>query len=362
MSTSSIFAHELADPAIELTLVSDPAVKAKGTVREISPTVDKATGTVRAKVGIEHPPAAMTLRAAVIGEGRLQPRKLAVVPWSALSSGNGQPAVWTVDPQTRTVSLRPITIEGYETGKILVREGLQPGEVVVTGGAQFLRPTAGCCVHRRSGLMNSILTSVAALGTAGLLVACQEQQHAEAPAPRPVLTVAVAPQTARTLGFAGTVEPRYKSDLGFRVLGRIISRDVDVGDIVKKGQRLATLDPLTYQLAVRSAQADLASATARLENAAATEARQRTLLRQNVATQAQYDAAKEALETAEASVNRAKAELEKAKERLSYTELSADFDGVVTAVAGGTRAGGPAGADGRHGGSPGHPRGRARPA
>ena len=180
--------------------------------------------------------------------------------------------------------------------------------------------------------MNSILTSVAALGTAGLLVACQEQQHAEAPAPRPVLTVAVAPQTERTLGFAGTVEPRYRSDLGFRVLGRIISRDVDVGDTVKKGQRLATLDPLTYQLAVRSAQADLASATARLENAAATEARQRTLLRQNVATQAQYDAAKEALETAEASVNRAKAELEKAKERLSHTELSADFDGVVTAV------------------------------
>ena len=136
----SIFAHKLANPAIELTLVSDPAVKAKGTVREISPTVDKATGTVRAKVGIEHPPAAMTLRAAVIGEGRLQPRKLAVMPWSALSSGNGLPAVWTVDPQTSTVSLRTITIEGYETGKILVREGLHPGEVVVTGGTQLLRP------------------------------------------------------------------------------------------------------------------------------------------------------------------------------------------------------------------------------
>ena len=82
----SIFTHELANPAIALTLVSDPAVKAKGTVREISPTVDRATGTVRAKVGIEHPPAAMTLGAAVVGEGRFQPRKLVVIPWSALSS------------------------------------------------------------------------------------------------------------------------------------------------------------------------------------------------------------------------------------------------------------------------------------
>ena len=38
------------------------------------------------------------------------------------------------------MSLKPITVEGYETGKVVVREGLQPGEIVVTGGAQFLRP------------------------------------------------------------------------------------------------------------------------------------------------------------------------------------------------------------------------------
>jgi membrane fusion protein, multidrug efflux system len=63
-----------------------------------------------------------------------------MVPWSALSSENGRPAVWIVDPRTRAVSLKPITIEGYDTGKIVVREGLRPGEVVVTGGAQFLRP------------------------------------------------------------------------------------------------------------------------------------------------------------------------------------------------------------------------------
>lgn len=136
----SILSHKPADRAIELTLVSDPTIKTIGAVREISPTVDSSNGTVRVKIGIEHPPAAMTLGAAVIGEAGFLPRKLVVLPWTALSSRNGQPAVWTVDPRTKAVSLKPIAIAGYETGKVLVRDGLQPGEIVVTKGAQFLRP------------------------------------------------------------------------------------------------------------------------------------------------------------------------------------------------------------------------------
>lgn len=181
--------------------------------------------------------------------------------------------------------------------------------------------------------MRATLVPLTLLGAGALLAACKDKDHAEAPAPRPVLSVVVAPQTARSIGFAGTVEPRYTSDLGFRVLGRIVSRDANVGDMVEKGQRLATLDPVTYELALRSAQAALASATARLENAAATEARQRTLLQQHISNQAQFDSATQALESAQAGVTRAKADLDKAEEQLSFTELRADFTGVVTAVA-----------------------------
>ncbi|QEL23840.1 efflux RND transporter periplasmic adaptor subunit [Bosea sp. F3-2] len=181
--------------------------------------------------------------------------------------------------------------------------------------------------------MNPILISLTVLGSAALLSGCKEEHHAEVPALRPVLSVVVTPQTARTLGFAGTVEPRYKSDIGFQVLGRIVSRDVNVGDAVKKGDRLARLDPVAYELAVRSAHADLASASARLENAAATEARQRKLLSQDISNQAQFDAATQVHESALAGITRATAELEKAEEQLSYTELHADFDGVVTTVA-----------------------------
>ena len=138
--------------------------------------------------------------------------------------------------------------------------------------------------------MKPILKTVAIVGAAAALLAgCRENEHTEALAPRPVLSVAVGSQIEGAVVFAGTIEPRYKSDHSFQVLGRIISREVNVGSLVKKGQRLATLDPLTFQLAVRSAQADLAIATARRENAVATEVRQRTLLHQTVATQAQYE-------------------------------------------------------------------------
>lgn len=136
----SIFTRELANPGIELTLLSDPTVRAMGIMREIAPTVDPSTGTVRVKFSVEHPPAAMALGAAVVGAGRFQPRQFVVMPWSALSSKSGQPAVWIVDPQTKAVSLEPITIEGYDTGKVIVRDGIEPGEIVVTSGTQLLRP------------------------------------------------------------------------------------------------------------------------------------------------------------------------------------------------------------------------------
>ncbi len=136
----SLFIQEPVDQSVEIRLLSDPGVRATGKVREVSPTVDPASGTVRVKIGIERPPAAMTLGTAVSGEGRFKPRKAIVLPWSALSSQEGQPAVWIVDPASKVVSLRPIVVERYDTGRIVVREGLRPGEIVVTAGAQLLRP------------------------------------------------------------------------------------------------------------------------------------------------------------------------------------------------------------------------------
>src|SRR6185436_2705347 len=104
--------------------------------------------------------------------------------------------------------------------------------------------------------------------------------------------------------FAGTIEPRYQTDLGFRVFGRMVARFVDVGAVVTKGQELAALDPAVQALAVRSAQAAVVNAEAQFVNAQAEEARQHDLVQRNITPQAQYELVERNRETAQASLTR----------------------------------------------------------
>ena len=126
---------------VDLSLLSDPAVTATGRIREVSPLINPQTGTVEVKVGLDAVPPEMQLGAAVAGSVRQSILKDAImVPWQALAAGDGRPAVWVVDPGGNTVTLRPITIERYDSGQILVSGGLKSGEKVVTSGSQMLRP------------------------------------------------------------------------------------------------------------------------------------------------------------------------------------------------------------------------------
>jgi RND family efflux transporter MFP subunit len=178
--------------------------------------------------------------------------------------------------------------------------------------------------------MKTFGNSLFGLGTLLALAACHKQETA--PPIRPVLSVVVSPEVTAKAGFAGTIEARYQSSFSFRVLGRIIARDVNVGDRVNKGTQLAALDPVPFELAVRTAEADLANAEAQLHNATATEERQRNLFSQGATAKAQFEAAQHGLESAKAGVTRARANLDKAQEQLGYTKLHTDSDGVVTAV------------------------------
>ncbi len=163
------------------------------------------------------------------------------------------------------------------------------------------------------------------------LTACQPSQEAPPPPVRPVLTALVQPTDSVTFGpFAGTVEPRYQSQLGFQIGGRVVARDVTVGDVVKKDQRLAALDPIVSRFDLSRAEAELADAKAQAENATATEARTRRLTEGGNVTQAQLDAAVARRDTAQARLAQAGASLQKARDQIGYTELRADFDGVVT--------------------------------
>jgi RND family efflux transporter MFP subunit len=167
-----------------------------------------------------------------------------------------------------------------------------------------------------------------ALATAGC------KQEAEVPEPiRPVVSAVVEPRPLSGASAAGIIEPRFKSDLGFRVVGRLISRPVNVGDSVVEGQVLGTLDSTALELAVRWARADLSKAKAQLVNASADEDRKLRLVATDATSRQSVDNAEQVRAGAESTMARAQANLTKAVEQLGYAQLKAEFAGVVIAVA-----------------------------
>ncbi|MGO7718845.1 efflux transporter periplasmic adaptor subunit, partial [Rhizobium johnstonii] len=87
-------------------------------------------------------------------------------------------------------------------------------------------------------------------------------------------------------------------ELGFRILGRMIARNVNVGDLVKKDYVVAAIDPLALELAVRNAQSDVENRDAQLRNAVTTEQRQRAQLESRSGTEASLEEAEQARRTA----------------------------------------------------------------
>jgi len=128
------------DIAVDVTLITNPAIRASGHVREIAPTVDTSTGTVRVKVGLDDATPDIPLGAAVIGNIHLPPVTAYALPWSALFGDAAGPAVWVVDTATNTVSIKPVTVSRFIPDSVIVTEGLEAGERVVTRGLQLLRP------------------------------------------------------------------------------------------------------------------------------------------------------------------------------------------------------------------------------
>lgn len=174
-----------------------------------------------------------------------------------------------------------------------------------------------------------------ALAAALALSACSasNDQPAEAVV-RPVLTTVATAIDSESIGpFVGTVQSRQQTVMSFQLPGRVLTRDVAIGDLVKQGQLLATLDSSVQEFQLGTAQANLASALAQFSNLAASEARVAQLLETNTAAQAQLDAATTARQTAEAQRDQAKANVERAQDQLGYTRIVAETDGVVVSTA-----------------------------
>jgi multidrug efflux pump subunit AcrA (membrane-fusion protein) len=80
----------------------------------------------------------MTLGSAIAGTTGRKPATEIAVPWTALTATGSKPAVWIVDPRTRTASLKPVTVGAYEAGAVLIKQGLEAGDRVVVDGGKLL--------------------------------------------------------------------------------------------------------------------------------------------------------------------------------------------------------------------------------
>lgn len=131
----ALLGHELEDVA-EVMLLSGGATY-KATVREVSPTIDTTTGTIRVKLALKDAPDA-PLGSGVMVTARYKPETLIELPWSAMTSYGGRPAVWKVDPKTHAVSLHTVTVGTYSSERFSTESGVTEGEIVVSNGTKFL--------------------------------------------------------------------------------------------------------------------------------------------------------------------------------------------------------------------------------
>ena len=77
---------------------------------------------------------------AVIGRLNVPQPPAITLPWAALSSAAGQPAIWKVDPAALSVAQVPVTISAYGGDTITLSGGVTTGDIVVTDGSQLLFP------------------------------------------------------------------------------------------------------------------------------------------------------------------------------------------------------------------------------
>jgi RND family efflux transporter MFP subunit len=164
------------------------------------------------------------------------------------------------------------------------------------------------------------------------VAACGRPEVPSAPVPPVVLAQAMSAAGADVAAFAGEVKPRHEADLGFRIGGKLIAREADVGTRVKKGQPLARLDPSDVALQAEAAKAALAAAETEARYAKAEYERYQNLYRQQFVSESALDQKRNLFDANQAKYEQAKANLAVTRNQAAYATLVAPEDGVITAI------------------------------
>ncbi|WP_105739739.1 efflux RND transporter periplasmic adaptor subunit [Cronobacter dublinensis] len=195
------------------------------------------------------------------------------------------------------------------------------------------------CLHHLYGAARhfsflSLLPVMALAVTLPLLTGCGDDHRSDQPAPpRPVRYLVIAPDASAPASVrTGDIRAHDETTLSFRTDGRITSRLVDIGAAVRAGQLLATLERATGENQTASAQADRQSAQAAERVAALNLKRMQALMPSGAIARSQLDSARADWQSAVARLKSSEAALRNAEENLSWTQLVAPADGVITGV------------------------------
>ncbi|MDB5778449.1 MAG: efflux transporter, family, subunit [Polaromonas sp.] len=178
--------------------------------------------------------------------------------------------------------------------------------------------------------MNKTVVSLA--GAALLLAACSRPAPPEEPV-RAVKVITVgASAYSPSHEYAGEVRAQVESRLGFRIGGKLVKRQAEVGQQVRAGQVLAQLDPQDYRLAAEAARAQVAAAATSRNLAAADFRRYQALKDQNFISGAELERREATLKAAQAQLEQAQSQSAVQGNQTGYAVLTADVSGIVTAV------------------------------
>lgn len=166
------------------------------------------------------------------------------------------------------------------------------------------------------------------------LVSCgsKQQQQMQMPAPQ-IATITVGYGTSDVeSGYPATLKGKTDIDIRPQVTGFITKVCVDEGQQVHKGQVLFQLDPVQFQAAVESAEAQVRLAETSLATAQLTADNKRKLFDKNIISEYEWQLAANSLVQAKSQLSAAKAQLVSAKKNLAYTVVTAPSNGVIGSI------------------------------
>ena len=163
------------------------------------------------------------------------------------------------------------------------------------------------------------------------LFSCSEQAVTTEKAIRPIAWIKVEEsslQQLRTL--SGIVAPVEATSLSFEVMGKVETVDVNLGDPVEKGQTLAQLNHRSFELSLKSAQAQLSKANSAMIEAKNSFTRFSQLIEQGLVSQSGFDNAKANYESSKSAVGVAQAQVDIVEKNLQDSTLVAPYKGIIT--------------------------------